>query len=196
MSKQPISKSALVVVDAQESFKVGPRWELRSNRDFERNVSALVDAYRSAGLPVFFILHTDPDPGFRREDPEFKLMDFIDRREGEPLLVKNTRNSFTSTDLQERLDAIGVKRCVIGGISTEQCCETTTRVAADLGYDVDFVTSATLTFPIKDEGSGDELTTDEIIRRTELVLRGRFARIATVDDIVTELHEELQPSVR
>jgi DNA-binding CsgD family transcriptional regulator len=34
------------------------------------------------------------------------------------------------------------------GIRTEQCCETTARVAFDLGYHVTFVTEATATSPI------------------------------------------------
>jgi len=196
MKKQPIERSALLVVDAQDSFKLGLRWDRRSNRDFERNVGALIDAYRQAGLPVLFVLHSDDDPGFQRDSPEFKLMDFIQRRDSEPLLLKNTRNSFTSTDLQQRLDALGVQRLVITGIQTEQCVETTTRVAADLGYDADFVTEGTMTFPIVNEETGEELATADIIRRTEFVLRKRFARIARVADIVTEVQGALASTAR
>lgn len=183
----PIEQSALLVVDVQDSFKVGSRWQRRSNPSFESNLDRLIGAYREAGLPVIFILHNDPDPGFRPGDPEVRLMDFLRREEGDPLLQKNTRNSFTSTNLQEILDAKGVRRVVVTGISTEQCCETTTRVAADLGYDVDFVTEATMTFPISHPATGEELSTDEIIRRTEFVLRGRFARIARVGELEAEL---------
>ena len=171
-------KTALLVIDIQDSFKINPaRWAGRSNPRFEENVTQLIARFREAGEPIIFVLHTDSDPGFGRNDPEFRLMSFLDRRAEEPLIVKNTRNAFTSTDLQQRLDALGVRRVVVCGISTEQCCETTTRVAADLGYEVDFVTEATLTFPI------GTLTTDAIIERTEAVLRGRFARIATVGDV-------------
>jgi len=171
-------KTALLVIDIQDSFKIDPaRWAKRSSQAFEENVTKLISTFREAGEPIVFVLHNDPDPGFRPGDPEVRLMSFLDRRDGEPLIVKNTRNAFTSTDLQQRLDALGVKRVVVCGISTEQCCETTTRVAADLGYDVDFVTEATLTFPI------GTLSTDAIIERTEAVLRGRFARIATVTDL-------------
>ena len=174
--------TALLVIDVQDSFKYNPaRWAQRSNPAFERNVSDLIATFREASLPIFFILHTDSDPGFRPNDPEVRLMDFVDRRESDPLLVKTTRNAFTSTDLQQRLDAIGVRRLVISGISTEQCCETTTRVAADLGYAVDSVTSATATFPIGD------LSTDAIIERTEAVLNRRFARVCTVDQVKEEL---------
>jgi nicotinamidase-related amidase len=175
-------KTALLVVDIQDSFKIDPaRWASRSNLQFEENAAQLVETFREADLPIFFILHNDTDPGFRPGDPEVRLMSFLERRESDPLLVKTTRNAFSSTDLEQRLDAIGVEKVVVCGISTEQCCETTTRVANDLGYDVDFVTEATLTFPI------GTLSTDAIIERTEAVLRGRFARIATVDDVREEL---------
>jgi len=189
MSKTPISieRSALLVIDVQDSFKAGPRWERRSSPKFEENIDWLVQAYRTAGLPVIFVLHTDPDDGFATDSPYFKLMDFLVRQEEEPLLIKNTRNAFTSTNLQDLLWEKRVERLVITGIQTEQCCETTTRLAADLGYDVDFVTEATMTFPIADPATGDELSTDEILRRTEFVLRGRFARIAKVDTLVEEL---------
>ena len=171
-------KTALLVIDIQDSFKKDPaRWAERSNHAFETNVSELIARFREAGEPVIFVMHTDPDPGFRRDDPEFRLMAFLDRREDEPLIVKTTRNAFTSTDLEQRLKALDVRRVVVCGIQTEQCCETTTRVAADLGYDVDFVTEATLTFPI------GTLSTEAIIERTEAVLRGRFARIARVGEV-------------
>ena len=182
----PIEQSALLVIDIQDSFKLGSRWERRNNPGFEKNVDRLLQSWRAAGPPVFFILHTDPDPGFERDSPLVKVMDFLSPRENEPVILKDTRNAFTSTDLQKRLDAQGVRRVVITGISTEQCCETTTRVAADLGYDVDFVTEATATFPIG-LPDGGELSTDEVVRRTEAVLRNRFARIARVDELVEEL---------
>lgn len=177
-----MNNTALLVVDIQDSFKISPaRWASRNNPAFERNVTELIDAFRGASLPIIFVLHNDNDPGFRAGDPEVRLMEFLDRRESDPLITKNTRNAFTSTDLQQRLDALGVRRVVVCGISTEQCCETTTRVAADLGYDVDFVTEATATFPIGD------MSCDAIVERTEAVLRGRFARIARVADVTEEL---------
>ena len=68
---------------------------------------------------------------------------------------------------------------IISGIRTEQCCETTTRHASDQGFDVDYVTEATLTFAMT-HANGQCFTPAEIKTRTELVLAGRFARIATV----------------
>jgi nicotinamidase-related amidase len=187
-SQVPIAQSALLVVDAQDSFKVRPRWERRNNHDFEKNVGALIAAYRAANLPVVFFLHTDSDEGFSTDSPLFKLMDFIQPRGGEPVFIKNTRNCFTSTPLQPYLLEKGVRRVAIAGIQMEQCCETTARVAADLGYAVDFVTEATMTFPIPNwDCPGEELDVAAIRERTEYALRRRFARLVTVAHLTEEL---------
>ena len=184
----PLRESALLVIDAQDSFTLGPRWAQRNNRDFEANVTRLVDAYRAAGLPIFFFLHSDPDPGFETSSPHYKLMPFIHRQADEPLLHKITRNCFTSTDLPTLLMEKGVRRVAITGISMEQCCETTTRVAADLGYAADFVIDATMTFPIANPlVPGTEISVDAIAERTAAALHNRFARVTTTDVLVGEV---------
>jgi nicotinamidase-related amidase len=184
----PIEQSALLVIDVQDSFKAGPGWERRNNPAFERNVGALIAAYRAAELAVVFFLHTDSDEGFATDSPSFKLMDFIEPRSDEPVFIKNTRNCFTSTALQPYLIEKGVRRVTISGIQMEQCCETTARVAADLGYAVDFVTEATMTFPIPNwDRPGEELDVAAIRERTEYALRRRFARLVTVAQLAEEL---------
>src|SRR4051812_12639816 len=129
-TKNPISKSALLVIDAQDSFICGDRWSTRNNPAFEQNVSRLIDGYRAAKLPVIFFLDSDDDAEFQPGSPYFKLMDFIEAGKDEPVLIKTTRNCFTSTNLEEVLKQRNVKRLIISGIKTEQCCETTARVAS------------------------------------------------------------------
>jgi hypothetical protein len=84
---------------------------------------------------------------------------------------------------------------VVCGIRTEQCVETTARIASDLGYLVTFVTDATATNPIEhrdaplgrrvEESLADPRTlgVDDIIARTEYALAGRFATIRTVEEL-------------
>jgi nicotinamidase-related amidase len=194
-SKQvPISESALLVIDAQDSFKSTDRWEKRNNKDFEKNVARLVNLYREHGLPVIYFLHSDEDPGFETTSPYYKLMDFLSPRGSEPVIHKVTRNVFTSTGLPALLLEKDVRRVIITGIQMEQCCETSARVGADLGFAVDFITEATMTFPIPNhDRPGEELGVDAIRERTEYALRRRFARIATVAAIAKEF-EEAMPS--
>ncbi|HYL67551.1 MAG TPA: isochorismatase family protein [Candidatus Limnocylindria bacterium] len=188
----PISESVLLVIDAQDSFKSTDRWAKRNNHDFEKNVARLVDLYRKHGLPVIYFLHSDEDPGFETTSPFYKLMNFLSPRDSEPVIHKVTRNVFTSTGLPALLMEKGVRRVLITGIQMEQCCETSARVAADLGFAVDFITEATMTFPIPNhDRPGEELGVDAIRERTEYALRRRFARIATVAEVAKELQEAL-----
>jgi len=186
----PITESALLVIDAQDTFKAEARWTRRNNKDFEKNVGRLIELYRRHNLPIVYLLHSDEDPGWERDSPNYKLMDFLSPLPSEPVLHKQTRNAFTSTGLPGLLMEQGVRRVVITGIQMEQCCETSARVAADLGYAVDFVTEATVTFSIANhDNPGEELGVDAIRERTEYVLRRRFATIQTVDSLATELEQ-------
>jgi nicotinamidase-related amidase len=181
----------------QDSFKAAPnRWQRRNNPEFESNLSALISAYREAQEPIIFVMHQDSDRGFSPASPQYRLMDFLDVRPGDVVLHKTTRSAFTSTDLGRRLNLLGVRRLVITGIQTEQCCETTARDGGDMGYEIDFVTEATLTFPIPHWAGGPELSPEAITERTEYALAGRFARIRTVDEVVATLPADQVPALQ
>jgi nicotinamidase-related amidase len=181
--------TALLVVDAQESFKARGTafWESRGPKDFEQHIKALVSGFREAGYPIYLILHTDGDPGFSTDSEFFRVMDFLDYQPGEPLLIKQVHNAFTSTLLLPLLIKSSIHKVVICGIRTEQCCETTARVASDLGFEVDYVTQATLTFPLTHPHTGETMSVEQIQTRTETVLHQRFARITTVQNVLQDL---------
>ncbi|MDG4796622.1 isochorismatase family protein [Micromonospora sp. WMMD1082] len=176
--------TALIVIDVQESFRQRPSWSQVSNPAIVDDTATLVDAARAGGHRVFWVLHAEPgsDSVFDPESGFVRLMDGLAVERGEPVLTKTSRNAFTTTNLGQQLTSVGVSEVVIAGIQTEQCCETTARVAADLGYEVTFVTEATATFPIVRPDTGAVLGTDEVIERTEFALAGRFARIAGIHD--------------
>jgi nicotinamidase-related amidase len=75
--------------------------------------------------------------------------------------------------LARKIDAL-----VLCGITTNHCCETTARMAGNLGYDVRFVLDATHTF---DRGG---LTADELARATEANLQGEFATVVATADVI------------
>ena len=101
-------------------------------------------------------------------------------------------SALAGTGLMAWLIARGITHLIVSGIRTEQCCETTTRQASDAGFTVDFVTEATLTFPMRHAG-GRVYTAAEIRERTELVLDGRFARILSVDGALAALDGRSAP---
>jgi nicotinamidase-related amidase len=188
---------ALVVIDVQESFRQRPLWRVISNPEIARDVGCLVDSARAVGDLVVWVLHTEPGSG-SPFDPASGFVRFISPlapAAGEPVLTKTSHNAFTTTNLQQLLTSYGIRDVVICGIRTEQCCETTARLAADLGYQVTFVIDATATNPIGHPGAPAGQTVEElladprtlpaeaVIERTVCVLAGRFAAIATVADL-------------
>jgi nicotinamidase-related amidase len=175
--------TTLIVIDMQEPFRRSPGWAQLSDPGVVGRVGALVSAARRGGHGVVWVLHGSPGSGgpFDPENGQVRLMEEFSPASGEPVLVKTSRNAFTTTRLGQHLTAAGVDEVVICGIQTEQCCETTARLAADLGYRVAFVTEATATFPIRRPDTGAMLDAAAVIERTEFALAGRFARIATVD---------------
>lgn len=171
---------ALIVIDVQESFLTLPDWADMHNPDIATPVGRLVDAARSAGDLVVWVLHAEPGSGnaFDPDQGHVRVMSELKPDGDEPVVVKTSVNAFTTTNLQQQLVQRGVREVVICGIRTEQCCETTARVASDLGFDVVFVTDATTTSAIPG------LTAEQIMERTEAVLREReFATIATTDGL-------------
>jgi nicotinamidase-related amidase len=188
---------ALIVIDVQESFRARPLWETISDPKIADQVNRLVRLSRSAGDLVVWVLHSEPGSGdvFDPALGHVRLMEELERQDTEPLLHKTSHNAFTTTNLQQLLTERGVQELTVCGIRTEQCVETTTRVASDLGYRVTFVTDATATNPIahRDAPAGQSvaelladprtLSAEEIITRTEYALAGRFATIATVEEL-------------
>ncbi|MEV7775690.1 isochorismatase family protein [Kitasatospora sp. NPDC086791] len=189
--------NALLVIDVQESFRQRENWAAVSNPGIVGQVNRLVEHARARGDLVVWVLHAEPGTGtvFDPALGHVRLMDGLVPVEGEPVVTKTSHNAFTTTNLQQLLTQRGIRALVVSGIRTEQCCETTTRVAADLGHDVTFVVDATATHPIehRDAPAGrslDEiladprtLSTDEVIARTEYALAGRFATVTTVKEL-------------
>ena len=190
--------SALIVIDVQESFRQRPLWTAVSNPAVIGNVARLVTAARERGDLVVWVLHAEPgsDTPFDPDSGHVRLIEPLAAAPGEAVLTKTSRNAFTTTNLQQVLTAHGVRHVVVTGIQTEQCCETTARLAADYGYDVTFVTDATATFPIehRDAPAGRDvdailadlrtLGTDAVVERTEYALAGRFAVIRTTASLL------------
>jgi nicotinamidase-related amidase len=182
-------KQALIVIDVQESFRKRPYWQGTELPAFLANVQSLIDLSRARDIPVVQVFHQElvddaSDPfsrssGFVRAMPELSLVaDAVFRKHVHSAMFGETTAGFT---LEDWLRHRAIEEVLVTGIRTEQCCETTTRHASDLGFKVRYVTDATLTFPMQSR-SGREFSPADIRERTELVLDGRFARIVTTAD--------------
>ncbi|QND53945.1 isochorismatase family protein [Phyllobacterium sp. 628] len=181
--------TALIVIDVQESFRQRGYWNEAEAQPFIANVQRLVDGAKAQGLPIVQIFHVDGDGPFALESGFIKPLAPVSL-DADIVFQKSRHSALVGSGLDVWLTENRIRKLIVSGIRTEQCCETTTRHASDLGYEVDYVSEATLTFAMTN-AAGRTFSADEIKARTELVLAGRFARIATVDEALASAEHAL-----
>src|ERR1700757_2355670 len=177
-------KQALLVIDVQESFRQRPYFRADKPPAFPAKGQSLIARSREPGIAIVQVFHREP--GDDRANPFTAASGFVRPMTGlalraDAVFHKQVHSAMLGTDdrggtLEAWLRGRGIEELLVTGIRTEQCCETTTRHASDLGFRVRYVTDATLTFPMQSR-SGRDFSPAEIRERTELVLEGRFARV-------------------
>jgi nicotinamidase-related amidase len=177
-------KTALLLVDVQESFRHRPYWSDRDYAAFARSIETLQAGVRSRGGLLVRIFHVEPEGAFSKASGWVAPLECL-KAAADVELEKHVHNAFTDTQLEAWLRERRVDHVIVSGIRTEQCCETTARVASDLGFKVTYVTEATLTFEM--QRGGRVYAPAELKERTELVLDGRFAAVRTVEECLREL---------
>jgi nicotinamidase-related amidase len=179
-------KQALLIIDAQESFRSRPYFSAAELPGFLANTQSLIDRAQAQGIPVVQVFHREAGDdagnpfttasGRVRALAELALRpDAVFHKEVHSAMFARAADG---TTLEQWLRRAGIDGLLVTGIRTEQCCETTTRHASDLGFSVRYVTDATLTFPMQTR-AGRTVSSAEIRERTELVLDGRFAEIVS-----------------
>ena len=176
-------KTCLLVIDAQASFLHRPYATDRDMPAYLAAQNALIQGAQAAGIPIVRILHTDgPDEAsnpFSLASGHVRPIDGLAEFQPAATFQKSRHSALVGTDLDVWLTQNGIQRLIVSGIRTEQCCETTTRHASDLGWTVDYVIDATLTYDMQ-QPDGRPLSAQAIKDRTATVLQDRFARLCSV----------------
>ena len=177
--------TCLIVIDAQESFRHRPFFSTTHLGAYLAAQNQLIEGCVRQGLPIVRVLHRDgPDVvsnPFAQASGHVRPLDGLAAFDAAATFIKSRHSALVGTGLEVWLTRHGIGRIIISGIRTEQCCETTARHASDLGWRVDFVTEATLTFDMQ-HSDGRRLSALDIQQRTATVLQGRFARVCRVEE--------------
>jgi len=177
--------AALIVVDVQRGFDNAEYWGQRNNPDCDSNIGMLIGHWRREGWPIVYVRHDSADAASPLH-PSSPGNEFKEILSGTPelLVAKSVNSSFHgSPDLDAWLRASGITSIAICGITTNHCCETTARVAGNLGYDVTFVLDATHTFD-RVGPYGEEVTADELSTITGVNLHDEFAQIVSTRELL------------
>lgn len=140
--------TALIAVDFQKGFVDAPFIHPWSAVLAE--AQRLLQAFRRHGLPVVLVNVAGGAPG-RTERPHAatpraadwtELVPELQAQPGDIVVTKRTWGAFASTDLEQRLKALGVTQVVLAGVSTGSGVEATARQAFEAGFHVTLAVDA------------------------------------------------------
>jgi len=116
--KEPI-KPAILIIDMQNQFL--PMMD-QEGKDFTFYViNAYIDGFRSAGLPVVRIYHSDPKWGPAPGTPEFEFPEEIHIKPEDPKVIKTYGDAFNKTDLEKVLRDMEINTVFLCGLSATGC---------------------------------------------------------------------------
>src|SRR5690625_1945263 len=130
---------ALLVIDVQNVIV--------EFKDFQKElniIESIIKDFKEKGEPVIFIRNIDDEETspFYKESPESELHHSL-KSYADTVIEKKTPSAFFQTELNEKLEQLGVDHLFVIGFNTEFCCQFTAIAAYDRGYQVTFIEEAT-----------------------------------------------------
>jgi len=178
-------KTALLLIDIQNDYFAGGRNPLVNAEQAADHAARALTFFRSKNLPIFHIQHISLQDGaafFLPDTNGCKIYQSVLPEQGESVIIKHTPDSFSQTDLHERLTAQNIKRLYICGMMSHMCIDTSVRAAKLLGYSVCVLENACAT---KDLVWNGETIADDMVHKTFMAsLRGTFAEVIKEKDII------------
>jgi len=142
-------KTALIVIDLQKGIVGFPT--VHPIEGVVARSRALADAFRARGLPVVLVNVTGGAPG-RTEQPRLdmsklpadfaELVPELGQQTDDMLVTKRNWGAFANTDLEARLNALGVTQVVLTGVATGTGVEATARQAYEQCFNVTLAVDA------------------------------------------------------
>jgi nicotinamidase-related amidase len=176
--------TALIIIDVQNGFDHAS-WGPRNNPGAEAAIARLLGAWREARRPIIHVQHLSRNPASPLAPGQkgVEIKDMVAPRDGEQVITKQVNSAFIGTDLEDRLRRAGIKNLVLTGFCTDHCVSTTTRMAANLGFNV--VMPADTAVAFDRTGYDGKIYPAEEIHRTALAsLHGEFATVVLSETLL------------
>ena len=182
----PISKSALVLIDCQQTYREGVM-QLENVEPALQEAAALLKRFRQAGRPVIHIMH-DAGAGtpYDVTAPMGQIAESVAPIDGEPVIVKRFPSAFEQTELDAELKKRGVENVVYIGFMTHMCVNSTTRASFNHGYGNTVVASATATRAIPNPATGADMPAQQLQDASLSALADMFAVVVPTTDGVPD----------
>jgi len=185
-----MSKTALIVIDLQNDYFKGGKWELEGIEAAATNAAKLLKNFRVKGLPVIHVRHefpTENAPFFVPNSDGAKIHLSVHEAEGEPVALKHQINSFRDTNLKEILDKLKVDNVLICGAMSHMCIDAAARAANDFGYNCAVAHDACATLEL--EFNGVTVPANQVHAAFMAALSFAYANVATTDELLSEINQ-------
>ncbi len=178
--------TALIVIDVQQGL-TEERFGKRFGGDVEGNLLRLLDAWRARAMPIYHVQHSsvEPQSPLRPELPGFAFKAGFEPKNGEPHIVKQVNSAFIGTNLESQLRGANIETLVLGGLTTNHCVSTSTRIAGNLGFETFLVKDGVAAFAGELDG---EIISAELIHKVSLAnLNKEFATLIDTESLLAFL---------
>ena len=128
---------ALILIDIQKDYFPKGNMEVVNSEAATKKAKSLLDAYRNNNFPVIHVQHISTREGATFFLPDTKGAEIhksVQPLNGEKIITKHFPNSFRGTELEEFLQAQGIKEITFCGMMSHMCIDATVRAAFDKGY--------------------------------------------------------------
>ncbi len=181
-----MKRTALVVIDLQAgAFDPALIPALHRAEALLERTSKLIEAARSAGIPIVFTQHCEPQGRPLAKGSEgWAIHPSLSPAPSDLTVLKLESSAFDGTDLQERLAKLDIDTIIACGIQSEFCVANTCISALELGLGVWLAQDAHSTRSTDDEDAS------LIIDRQNAQLAGKGTKVQSTASLLDALGAE------
>lgn len=175
------STQALVVLDAQREYGPDGGLPVADLDGTLRNIEQLVEHARAAAARVVRVRHVSRIPGdstFAAGSRGVEFLPGMEPADDDHVITKQYPGAFSNPLLDRYLVRHGVTELFVCGYTSFLCCDTTSREAAQLGYDVVYVDDAISEFEL------DGFDTETVHRVVSAIQGVSFSRVVSTGEAI------------
>lgn len=180
--------AALLMIDMQNDYFPGGKFELRNPLPALDAAEKLLKCFRAENRPIYHVQHiAGRDATFFIPGTDgVKIHPKLEPLDTECVIVKHVPNSFFHTELRGELRRASVTELVVCGMMTHMCVDTTVRAARDVGYPVTLISDACAARDL--EWAGKRISADVVQSVYFASLSRSFAQVMTCAEYLEQFH--------
>jgi nicotinamidase-related amidase len=147
-----MTHTALIVVDIQNDYFSGGKWELNATDAAADNAARVIGAARERGDMVIHIRHETLAPNapfFVPGSDGAQLHEKVRNLADEFVIVKHFMNPYRETELLDVLEHNEIERVTVVGNMSHMCIDAVTRASDDFGFETTVIHDACTTHDLE-----------------------------------------------